>query len=116
MNAAWLGRHLALLRANLMMCCFFPAGPVTPPEGPAEPAPGSAVWEKEGTRPGGAAAAPAGSADDDVGQAKDTSSKEAPDPSKILPSHEKGVAGAKMMVTCCCCANVSPVSQPDRVV
>jgi hypothetical protein len=76
----------------LSHACGF-AGPVTPPEGPAEPAPGSAVWVKEGTRPGGAAAAaPAGSADDDVVQGKDSSSKEAPDLSKMLP--EKRIAGA----------------------
>lgn len=94
-------RGIIIDTVHSMVCLC--AGPVAPAEGPAEPAPGSAVWVKEGVRPGGAAAAtaaaPAGSSEDDVGlqqgrdQDQQSSSKEGPDLSKILPGYEQGIPG-----------------------
>lgn len=80
---------------SLLPCAAVLLGPEQPPGGPDTPAPGSAIWAKGATRPGGAAAAaPAGSPDEDAEPMKDVdSSKGGPDLSKILPSHEHGIAG-----------------------
>jgi hypothetical protein len=79
----------------VLYCFTVCPGPEQPAGGPTTPAPGSAIWFKEATRPGGAAAAaaaPAGSSDDTEAEL-DTVSKNGPDLSKVLPSVEQSVSG-----------------------
>lgn len=55
--------------------CVTCAGPEQPAGGPTNPAPGSAIWVKEATRPGGAAAAAAPAGSDGTDAVLDTDSK-----------------------------------------